>query len=74
MFASRAAEIAKDATDLVKWMSEAPPSEARDILRTAYTDSLRTVYIVMAAVAFVATLASLWAQHYDMNQSLQTEQ
>jgi len=42
-------------------------------MRTAYTESIRTVYIMAAVVALVATIASFWTQHYGLDQELQTE-
>lgn len=42
-------------------------------MRTAYTDSIRSVYVMAAVVASVATIASFWTQHYDLDQELQTE-
>jgi hypothetical protein len=74
MFASRAHELAKDATSLVQWMKNAPPGDARNIMRSAYTDSLRLVYIVMAAFAFVASVLSLCVKHYNLDRALETEQ
>lgn len=72
-FADRADELAKDATSLVAWMKDAPPGDPRTHMRTAYTESIRTVYIMAAVVALIATIASFWTQHYDLDQELQTE-
>lgn len=55
-------------------MKNSPESEARLVMRTAFTESMRTVYIVMAAVSALATVASFWIQHYDLNQEQHTEQ
>lgn len=55
-------------------MSNAPDDKARLLMRTAFSESMRTVYIVIAALALVATLASLCIRHYDLNQEQQTEQ
>ncbi|KAK5129856.1 hypothetical protein LTR08_002764 [Meristemomyces frigidus] len=74
LFAARAHELAKDATALVEWMKSAPESESRQVMRAAYTDSLRMVYIALAAVAFVATVASLFIQHYGIDQAMETDQ
>lgn len=43
-------------------------------MRTAYTESLRTVYIALAVIAFIATVASLFIEHYGIDQALETEQ
>jgi len=72
-FASRADELAKDATSLVQWMKDAPPGDARTHMRMAYTESIRTVYIMAAVVALIATVASFWTRHYDLDQELLTE-
>ena len=56
------------------WMQNEPPSPELDAMRKAFTESLRVVYIAMAAIALVATVASLWTKHYDLDQKLETEQ
>lgn len=73
-FADKAAELAKEATALVHWLQNEPPSESKDAMRTAFTDSLRIVYIAMASIALIATVANLWIKHHDLNQALETEQ
>ena len=55
-------------------MNNAPDGEARTVMRTAYTDSLRIVYIALAAIAFVATVASMFIRHYEIDQALETKQ
>lgn len=72
-FADRADELAKDATSLVQWMKNAPPGDPRTHMRKAYTESIRTVYIMAAVVALIATIASFWTRHYDLDQELETE-
>ncbi|KAH9809316.1 Sugar transporter [Teratosphaeria destructans] len=74
LFASRAAELATDATALVAWMKDAEPGDARTIMRAAYTDSLRLVYIVMACFACGAAVLSMFVEHYDLDRALETEQ
>jgi len=74
LFAAHAKELAKDATALVDYMKNAPDGEARTVMRTAYTESLRTVYIVIAGVAFVAMVASAFIKHYGMDKPLETDQ
>lgn len=73
-FSAKASELAKEATALVHWMQNEPPGQELDVMRTAFTESMRVVYIAMAAAALVATLASLWIKHHDINQALETEQ
>lgn len=55
-------------------MQNEPPSPELDAMRKAFTESLRVVYIAMAAIALVATVASFWTKHYDLDQRLETEQ
>lgn len=74
LFADHAAELAKDATAVVQWMRTAAEGEAKDVLRTAFTDSMRIVYIVMAGFALAATAVSLFVKHYDLDRALETEQ
>lgn len=73
-FASQAQELAKEATALVHWLQNEPESAAIEAMRTAFTDSLRVVYIAMAGISFVATVASFWTRHHDLDQALETEQ
>lgn len=74
IFADRAHELAKDATGLVEWMKNAPDGEPLKVMRAAYTDSLRTVYIAIAAVSFVAMVLSIFIKHYDLDRPLETDQ
>ncbi|KAK5113590.1 hypothetical protein LTR85_010819 [Meristemomyces frigidus] len=74
LFADRAQELAKDATSLVSWMRSAPEGEARQVMRTAYTESLQTVYIALACLALAATAVSLFIRHYDIDQAMETDQ
>lgn len=43
-------------------------------MRTAYTESLRTVYIALACLAFAATVSSLFIGQYGIDQAMETEQ
>ncbi|KAI7201504.1 putative MFS transporter [Hortaea werneckii] len=74
IFADRAHELAKDATGLVEWMKNAPDGEPLKVMRAAYTDSLRTVYIAIAAISFVAMVLSIFIKHYDLDRPLETDQ
>lgn len=73
-YAARAADLAKDAAALVEIINDTAAGQGKRDLRTAYTDSLRTVYIVMAALAAVCLVASLFIKAYDLNVGLETEQ
>ena len=73
-YATRASELAKDAAALVEIIKHTPEGVRKLELVTAYTDSLRTVYIVMCALAGVCLVASLAIKGYDLNVGLETEQ
>ena len=73
MFADRAKSLAADATALVHWMKDAPPSAERDALRASYTKTLQSIYIMAAVVAATAMIASFWIQHYDLDQQHETD-
>ncbi|KIW92317.1 uncharacterized protein Z519_07301 [Cladophialophora bantiana CBS 173.52] len=73
-YAARASDLAKDAAALVEIIKNTPAGANKLDLRTAYTDSLRTVYIVIAALAGFSLVASLFIKGYDLNVGLETEQ
>ncbi|OCT49378.1 putative MFS transporter [Cladophialophora carrionii] len=73
-YAGQASELAKDAAALVEIIKNTESGLGKLQLRTAYTDSLRTVYIVMAALGGVCLAASLFIKGYDLNVGLETEQ
>ncbi|TKA62335.1 hypothetical protein B0A55_10656 [Friedmanniomyces simplex] len=74
LFADDAMGIAIDATAVVQWLQDQPDGDARTVMRTAFTDSIRIVYIVMAGFALLAAVVSLFVKHYDMDRALETEQ
>lgn len=71
---SQAAEFAKDAAALVQIIHETDDEQAKMILQVAYTDSLRTIYIVLTALAGTALVLSACIKKYDINIGLETEQ
>jgi len=73
-FANQASALAKDAAALVQTIKDTKDSADRLVLQTAYTDSLRTIYIVMCSLAGLALVLSLLIQHFDLNQGLETDQ
>ncbi|OAL35450.1 hypothetical protein AYO20_05300 [Fonsecaea nubica] len=73
-YAARASELAKDAAALVEIIKATPSGAGKLALRTAYTDSLRTVYIVLTALAGFSLVLSLFIKAYDLNVGLETEQ
>jgi len=74
LYAAQAAELAKDAAQLVEIIKQTPAGPNKLALRTAYTDSLRTVYIVMCALAGVCLALCVFIKAYDLNVGLETEQ
>lgn len=74
IFAAHAKELTADATSLVHWMKDEAEGDAAIVMKEAFSDSLRLVYAVMAGFAFVATIASFWTKHYDIDQALETDQ
>ncbi|KAK5088025.1 hypothetical protein LTS08_004913 [Lithohypha guttulata] len=72
-FADQAAALAKDAAALVQIIHNASADD-QVVLKTAYTDSLRTIYIVLCALSGICLIASLFIQKYDINIGLETEQ
>jgi hypothetical protein len=75
-FASVAREYAKNAAALVEILKAMPASQSAEklLLRTAYNESLKNVFILLAAVAAVALLSSLGIKSLDTNRALKTEQ
>ncbi|KIV78381.1 hypothetical protein PV11_10103 [Exophiala sideris] len=73
-YAAQASELAKDAAALVEIIKNTASGQGKLELKTAYTDSLRTVYIVLTALAAVCLVASLFIKSYDLNVGLETEQ
>jgi MFS family permease len=73
-FVEQASELAKDAAALVEVIKHTSIENGKLDLQTAYTDSLRTVYIILTALAGVSLIASLFIKGYDLNVGLETEQ
>lgn len=73
-FASRAADLSKDAAGLVQVIKGMADGVDKDDLRTAYADSLKTVWTVCCALAAVAMVASLWTKHYNLDTPLESQQ
>lgn len=70
----QAAELAKDAAALVQIIHQTKDETTKLILQTAYTDSIRTIYIVVTALAGTALVLSACIKKYDINVGLETEQ
>lgn len=74
VLSGQASELAKDAAALVQIIHQTGDETTKMILKTAYTDSLRTIYIVMTALAGTALVLSACIKKYDINIGLETEQ
>lgn len=73
-YAAQASELAKDAAALVEIIRETPPGQDKIDLQTAYTDSIRVVYIVLTALSALALASSLVIKAYPLNEVLDTQQ
>ncbi|RMZ84492.1 hypothetical protein DV737_g1080, partial [Chaetothyriales sp. CBS 132003] len=73
-FAANASDLAKDATSLVSIIQSTPAGQDKNDLMTAYTGSIRTIYIVLTAFAGLALITCCWIKEYDINRPLETEQ
>lgn len=73
-YAAQASELAKDAAALVQTIRKTPAGSDKLDLQTAYTDSLRTVYVFLCALGVVALLTTIFIKAYDINVALETQQ
>lgn len=76
-------EYSQDAAGLVQVINAmggadaggGPMMQVRQLdLRTAYADSLRTIWIVCCALSAVGFVSSLWTEEYDIDQALTSNQ
>jgi MFS family permease len=73
-YASQAGALAKDAAALVEIIKHTPAGQDKLDLQISYVDSIRTVYIVMCALAGVALFAASFIKAYDLNRALESTQ
>ncbi|MCJ1366609.1 hypothetical protein MMC16_005738 [Acarospora aff. strigata] len=73
--APHATAYSRDASSLVQIVHNMPIGnpDRRDLVQS-YADALKTVWIVMCALAAVAMVASAWTEGLDLNRALETEQ
>ncbi|CAP79873.1 putative transporter [Penicillium chrysogenum] len=64
----------KDAAGLVQVIKAMADGADKANLKEAYTDSLRTVWVVCCAVSGIAMVISLLTEHYDLDRALETNQ
>jgi len=75
LLAGRAAEYSKDASGLVEIIKVLPDESLEKMqLRSAYTDAIHYVYMVMMALSAVAMIASFWTEGLPLDRKLETEQ
>ena len=74
LLAPMADTYSSDASGLVQIIKAMEQGPARVQLIQSYADSLKTVWIVMCALAGVALLSSLLIKGFDLNRALETEQ
>lgn len=73
-YADQAAALAKDAAALVQIIADTPEMEKRLELRQAYMRSLRTIFLVLGVLSFVAFVLAFWIKDYDMDRPLNGQQ
>ncbi|KAI9714214.1 MAG: hypothetical protein M1812_006435 [Candelaria pacifica] len=74
LLASTAHQYSSDASGLVQIIESMEHGATRDALIQSYADALKTVWIVMTALAAVAGLASLLTRGLNLDKALETEQ
>ncbi|OQE07064.1 hypothetical protein PENVUL_c015G03746 [Penicillium vulpinum] len=72
--APMAEAYSKDAAGLVQVIKAMADGADKMNLKEAYTDSLRTVWIVCCGISGVAMLISFLTEHYDLDRALETNQ
>ncbi|KAJ5817266.1 Major facilitator superfamily domain general substrate transporter [Penicillium robsamsonii] len=72
--APMAEAYSKEAAGLVQVIKAMADGADKANLKEAYTDSLRTVWIVCCGVSGVAMLISLFTEQYDLDRALETNQ
>jgi MFS family permease len=72
--APMAGAYSKDAAGLVQVIKAMADGVDKANLKEAYTDSLRTVWVVCCGVSGVALLISLLTEHYDLDRALESNQ
>jgi MFS family permease len=73
-FAATANELARDAASLVQIIRDTHDGPDKLALRSAYAESLKTVYIVLTCLSGFALVLSAAIKGYDLNRGLETEQ
>ena len=74
LLAPMASAYSSDASGLVQIIKTMQHGPARTQLVQSYADSLKTVWIVMCALAGVALLSSFFIKGFELDRALETEQ
>jgi hypothetical protein len=74
LLAPMADEYSQDATSLVRIIQSMADGDAKVQLIQAYADALKIIWVVMAALAGVAMIASFFTKGYSLDQVHQTKQ
>lgn len=74
LLAPMASAYSSDASGLVQIIKTMQHGPARTQLIQSYADSLKTVWIVMCALAGVALLSSFFIKGFELDRALETEQ
>ncbi|EEA23397.1 hypothetical protein TMatcc_002261 [Talaromyces marneffei ATCC 18224] len=69
-----AREYSQDAAGLVQVINAMDDGPTKHDLRTAFTDSLRIIWVVCCVFSAVGFVFSLWTKEYDVNQALTSDQ
>lgn len=72
--APHAEEYSLDSSSLVEIIKGMAPSLEKSQLQESYMSGLRSVFIVMTAIAAAALVASLWTEGLPLDRALETEQ
>lgn len=73
-FTEQAGELARDAAALVQIIKDTAESGRKLELQLAYMRSLRTIFVVLGVLSFVAFLLSFFIKDYDMDRALSGQQ
>lgn len=71
LISKMAREYSRDAVKLVQIIKAMPDNEIKHQLRSSFTHALMWIWIVMAALAGVALIGSLFLKSYDISNTLE---
>jgi MFS family permease len=74
LLSSMARDYSKDAVRLVQIIKDMPESETKDQIRESFVYALKWIWVVIAVLAGIALVASLFIKSYDMSSPLTEEQ